>query len=358
MSEIVRRRPAFVVSSGRSGSRVLGRALGRLPSVAVLDEALCMLDPARLLATRCTGRELARLFERPIGLATLLTRHHLESPEFVYRLDDPDTRFDRSSGIPALSGTTLPGLCEDPDGLLDALLAWLRNEHGAVRRAAGDHVASVFSFLARSVGDDTWIERSGASLDYVGSILDSFPEARIVHLYRDGWEVANSMSSHPMFRLHLARLRIIQSTGVDPALDCSPGALDPREVPSEYRWALPGSFDPDAFRRWDPPVSDFTRLWAMQMRSGIRRLVKEPPERVYHIRYSDMVSQPAHTLAGIAEFLGFPDAVIERWAPYAALGIRHPPASPYERCQPDRASARLMKMIDRELYRAGVEHSG
>ena len=61
-----------------------------------------------------------------------------------------------------------------------------------------------------------WVERSGSSIDYVDGLLGLFPRARIVHLVRDGREVALSMRNHAAYRMAVQLLYGVMPDGVDP----------------------------------------------------------------------------------------------------------------------------------------------
>src|SRR4029079_14044254 len=50
------------------------------------------------------------------------------------------------------------------------------------------------------------VERSGSSIDYLGDLASLYPNARFVHIHRDGHEAALSIRSHPFFRLGVAIL--------------------------------------------------------------------------------------------------------------------------------------------------------
>src|SRR4030095_2100696 len=71
-------------------------------------------------------------------------------------------------------------------------------------------------------GRPHWSARSGSSIEYLPALAEAFPEARFVHLHRDGPETALSMREHHAYRLPISLLYQAPVDGGRPASDYGP----------------------------------------------------------------------------------------------------------------------------------------
>ena len=75
----------------------------------------------------------------------------------------------------------------------DALFAELEPVVRARPKAPlAEHYAFLFGWLRDHMDKDLWIERSGASLTFVLPLREMYPDAKFIHLFRDGRDVAMS----------------------------------------------------------------------------------------------------------------------------------------------------------------------
>jgi putative sulfotransferase len=189
------------------------------------------------------------------------------------------------------------------------------------RARAAVHFASLFGWLCRRLCKSSWLERSGASLEYVTALATEFPMARFVHVARDGRDCAYSMAHHPTFQVKLARLL----------------ARDPR---------LPIA---DCLRR--PIAADrFGAYWSSLMLRQARKLHELGPERVLLLRYEELTHSPDQQLARVARFLDFGDAV--EWVRSARQHVQTRPPRwsslpTSERLRLERACLPGMRMLER-----------
>ena len=178
--------------------------------------------------------------------------------------------------------STLGHLTDDVDGLLDEAVAFLQARPDATM---AEHYRALFGWLARRSDATDWVERSGSSIDYVGELVRLFPEARVVHLLRDGREVALSMRNHAAYRMAVQLLYGVTPDGVDPA--------DPEAMVDGWLGA-------------DPPVELFGRYWSDQLAAGSPVLDAFPAERLLTLRFEDVVADPTLHLEQVAAFLDLP----------------------------------------------------
>jgi hypothetical protein len=219
----------------------------------------------------------------------MAVRRRIEPPEFRYPVDRPGAFFDRRSGVPPVAAVCLPAISNEPDRLyaeLAAVVPCFGPAH------VGTHYDRLFSWLVQRFGRRLWIERSGGSLGYVGDIVRAFPGARILHLYRNGCDVAISMSQHPFFRLQLLAER---------------SAADASQFDDPAQPSL--------------ALTRFGARWSAVVVRGMGVLRALPSVAVRHLAYEELVRQPAASIRGVLEFfeLDVPD---NDWLAQAAGWIK------------------------------------
>jgi hypothetical protein len=273
----------FVVGSGRCGSTLLSRMLGRHRSVLNLSEVYTGLDWGRRFAQGdVSGADVADLLTTPNSVIDAVVGRGYDVEEVTYPFDRPGARYRRGDAVPWLAVSTLGHLADDVDALLDEVVAFLRGRPDGPMVA---HYRALFGWLASRSGRTEWVERSGSSLDYVGDLVGLFPEARFVHLLRDGREVALSMRNHAAYRMAVQLLYGIMPEDVDPA--------DEDAVI-------------DGWLSGDPPVELYGRYWSDQMAAGHPALVELGPDRLLTVRFEEVIADPARHVERIAAFFDLP----------------------------------------------------
>jgi hypothetical protein len=279
--------PTFVVSTGRCGSTALSNMLRLHPAVLSLSEFFSFVEPP-FRPEPIDGQEFWRMLSVPSPYVRWLLYPGLAVDQVLYR-PGPGRRFTAETGVPPIAMTALPHLAEDPEALYDEICAW------AVGRAvmpAVDHFRALFAWLCERLGRSVWVERSGTSLPRTARLAAAFPEARFVHLYRDGRDCAMSMSRHDGFRLLWMR------GSMDMALHQDPADLPP---------APPANAPPLDRERFDAvhvPAADMGRFWSEMEIRGAADLARLEPDHVLPLRYESLVAAPAAELARLAAFTG------------------------------------------------------
>jgi len=175
----------------------------------------------------------------------------------------------------------------------------------------------------------TAISRSNARVRrccWSPALARTFPEARFVHLYRDGRDAAISMQRHNFFRLTASFAAFLTRCGLDP--------FRPPFIYGASRLYAP--IETVAFRlfpveTWlDRPVTveAMGAYWSRLVESGVAFLAALPRERVLNLCYEDILVRPRAELARFMTFLGreFEDAAwLER-----ASAIPHPTGSRWQ----------------------------
>lgn len=212
---------------------------------------------------------------------------------------------------------TLPHLTDRHEALFDALAAVLP---ARPRMDIGAHYRALFADLARRFGRRVWVERSGGSLMYARKALHLFPEARVIHIFRDGRDTALSMANHPNFRVLVGGIAAYRRFGVDPqrAFDREHGRVLDVWMESAL---LPL---PDA--REVAALATLPRLgafWSDLVLHGQRTFAELPPDRVLQLRFEDVLQAPRETLDRMIRFID-PSLADAHWL-HEAAGVPRPP---------------------------------
>jgi hypothetical protein len=294
----------FIVGTGRCGSTLLSQMLADSPQVLSLFEFFNGLDVRQRFDTApVSGADFAALISDEQPFVTAVLRRGYPVPEISYPFGRL-SRFQRDDPLPWILVSTLPRLTPDPDRLFDAVVAFVAS---LPTQQLSRHYRVLFDWLAATSDRELWIERSGSSVDYLADLNAFFPEARFLHIHRDGREAALSMREHHAYRLPIA---ILYQPGGPPAFDlrAEPDPLDPISRILASR----------------PPAEYYGRYWNDQIASGLRAIDSIAPERHHEIRFEDLVSDPRPVLAGICEFFAL-DAGRGDWVERAVARVRGVP---------------------------------
>ncbi|MCF8491811.1 MAG: sulfotransferase [Rhodospirillum sp.] len=297
--------PVLILSTGRCGSTMVSDLLNRHPGVLSLSEFFVPLGQGALAWRRRDGERMWKTLTRQSpGLHAMLKDGHVVD-ESLYRYDAPGARFTPET-IPPIVAVTLPHLTVDPEALLDELEPLVR---ARPRMPLGDHYRALFQDLAEKLDRRVWVERSGGTLMHAAKLLRLFPEARVIHVYRDGRDTAISMSRHYNFRVLLGAILRCRRLGIDVQrrfLDTQSGLID---VLME---AL-------AFRLLDiektaalPTLEDFGRFWSDLILIGHRVFQNLAPDRLLNITFEDIQAAPREKLRELIRFID-PSLEDESW---------------------------------------------
>jgi nucleoside-diphosphate-sugar epimerase len=291
---------AFIVTAGRSGSTALSRILSSHPDVLSLNEFYLSVRTSLSVDQPLSGEQFWRVLAEPHPIFDAMVRGGSAMPEFVYPLLQ-GTRFDaNTTGIPAISMMTLPHLSPDPDGVFDALAAEVPTWPQQTTRM---HYQRLFSWLAAHFGGTVVVERSGMSLGNVPWLRETFPDAKFVHLFRNGPDTAVSMCGHTGFRLMALIQDALELLDLD-AENRNPGLrLNPTAIPIEFAPLVGDRCDLDYLMSQHLPVARFARMWSESIAIGVSALAGLPAARHLPLSYSDLVADPRSCLTRLAVFL-------------------------------------------------------
>ncbi|MEU8245998.1 sulfotransferase [Nonomuraea sp. NPDC048916] len=241
--------PDFLIGTGRCGSTLVYGVLAGHPGVSFVSA----LDDQWPLLPAPVRRHSGTIYRRlPRGLAS---RSGL--------------RFGPSEGYSALSREVSP-MITDPfrDLTAEDVTPWLA---ARLRRF----------FERRTVAGRGYLAHKFTGWPRAAFLHEVFPEARFVHIVRDGRAVANSLAQMPWWRGHLG----------------SPG----------WRFgALPDGYAEE----WDSGGQCLVHLagigWKVMMDAFEVARAAVPPHLWLEIRYEDVLTDPRKHMDVILEFLGLP----------------------------------------------------
>lgn len=289
--------PAFVVTTGRTGSTLLSQMLKDHPEILSLSETLSTLTSRALTDRVLDGRAFLARMTTPSPVLRAMYRNGIRQKEVLYEQgrhgDLP------LAGLPPLALVTLPFLDERPLALLDEVAPLLRARG---RDRLENHMRFLFDWLAARFGKSFWVERSGDSLLFVERLAAMFPDARFVHLYRDGRDVAVSMRAHSDFRAKVFYYRLLGRVGIDLFRSGHAYGIDPWHawIEAVLVRVLPIHALVDA----DVDAEACARHWDREIRAGTRMLDALDPARVHRVAYEQLVRAPNDMLRQLADFLG------------------------------------------------------
>jgi putative sulfotransferase len=182
----------------------------------------------------------------------------------------------------------------------------------------------LFDWLCERLGRGMAVERSGASLMFVSILGDMFPDARFVHIYRDGRDTALSMQHHDYFRLIARFSRFVRRFGVNPYRRPFVYGSNPLYGPIEsLTFRL---FKLEGWLEQGISLEELGSFWSDMVTSGIKYLHSLPARRVLSLRYEEVLERPRVELTRLMEFLG-PAFADEQWLEQVSRIPARPPSS-------------------------------
>ena len=288
--------PVVIVSTGRCGSTLLSQLLREHNDVLSISEFWPnrLNLPELFSSTPLSGTAYWRLLSVPMA-------------EDIYRI----ALDGRISQVPKrtlheqnyMRRIALPSLAADYDSLF---LEVERFVLGRGVASPAEHVKAMFGFIAEHLGKRVWVERTGASIEYLPLWRTMWPDMRVVHMYRDGRNVALSMSKHHAFRLMVMRKE-----------------ADPESSWLHIRPLPTAELDVDAFYSRNIPLSAFGKLWNRMVCEGVEQLRGVPGEQQHWLRYEDLLDDPEQTLTKLLAFVD-PDLEASTWAKRCAASLHLP----------------------------------
>ena len=295
--------PVFIVSTGRCGSTMLSDMVRLHPRLLSVSEFFAALAAGDVRDRRLSGEGAFRRLNTTRPAARAFLGSGLKVDEYTYTFG-PNSRY-TPENVPPIMGSTLPHLTEDHEELWDELAPHLRKRG---RDSLMSHYRFVFEWLARRFGKQLWLERSGGSLLLVPVLARHFPDARFVHVFRDGRDTAMSMRGHHAFRAMVLAALGTRKLGLDPFSAFSWPPTSPWVPPvarMQFRF-----FSAERYLNTRIGLPAFGWFWSNMIERGTRYLEELPPARLLSLRFESMLESPCEEIGRFIDFVGpeFADA--------------------------------------------------
>lgn len=289
---------------------MLSNMLRPHPDLLSISEFITSLSSWAFRGQELDGEALFRRLNTlsPGGRALLTNGFKME--EFLYEFG-PQSRY-RPDNLPPILCATLPHLSDTPDQLWDELAVEVRARPKAT---VAEQYRFVFDWLTRRFQKKIWLERSGSSLMFVNILAQWYPDARFVHIHRNGPDNVLSMARHPFFRLRVEVADKLGKVGLDPFSPLHTPGLSPyMPLLETVRFRF---FNAERFRRGETDLASFGRYWSKLILRGVEDLARLPKERVLTMRYEDLLQTPREELTRLIDFIG-PEYQDAKWLEGAA----------------------------------------
>ena len=297
--------PVFVLSTGRCGSTMVSNLLNLHPRVLSLSELNAFTGLTAFAAKRRSGEWMWNLLGKQRNHTRLMLQGNFD--ELLYPFDTPGARFTRAD-VPPIMCATIPHLTPDHDTFFDEMEPAVRS---LPTQSPSQQYRDIFEWLCARFGRVAWVERSGASLLSTAILLKYFPDARVIHIYRDGRDVALSMSRHDLFRMVVATLTQMRVGSVDllnlARHDWIWEQIVTRATPVLSRFAL----------HRNPPydnldLAHFGEYWSRMIEHGARVLERLPHGQLLNVRFEDVQADPEGQVRRLIRFIS-PELEDDDW---------------------------------------------
>jgi putative sulfotransferase len=313
------RPPIFIVSTGRCGSTMMTDIVRLHPRLLSLSEFFASLSNRSFASRKLDGEQFWNVLSVLSPTVSQMFAKGSRVDRLLYKFG-PGSRF-QPRNVPPILCIALPHLTDDYEALYAEMEPAIRRRGPA---PIADQYLFLFEWLCARLGRDMAVERSGASLMFVSILGDMFPDARFVHIYRDGRDTALSMQNHAYFHLIARFSRFVRRLGMNPYRRPFVYGSNP----------LYGAIESLTFRLsplegWlDKGLSpeELGSFWSDMVTAGHAYLQEQPPGRVMNLRYEDVLDRPRAELTRFMEFLG-PEFVDEQWLDRVTHIPQRPPSS-------------------------------
>lgn len=298
--------PTVIVSSGRCGSTMMGNLINAHEDILSLSEfimnvtEICTNIEAAFTMNLIDGKDFWQRISRIIPEITLMLKNDIIYDELIYPYQSAHSVFNKETGVPGILMATLPHLSDDPDALYASLETFICAQPESTIRW---HYDNLFAWLMTRFNRKTWVERSGGCVLFLDQMLGLWPDAKYIHIVRNGMDTSVSMSKHEGFRLLVViKEQIKHYLGVDPYRSSDRSRIE--SLPPELRCFLPENFDREAFLNYQISIEPFAQVWLNQVTDGFTKLANFSKDQLLTVSYDRFCHDPQSQLRQIIEFVG------------------------------------------------------
>lgn len=277
---------------------MVSKLLQAHPRILSLSEFFSYVGMDAFRLKNPTGERIWQIYSRQRNRTRLMLQESYE--ELLYPVDDPARRFTRHD-VPPLLCATLPHLTDQYEALYDELESFVCAQP---QQPSVEHFRHLFAHLCQRFGCQVWAERSGLTLLVGSRLLREFPEARVIHIYRDGRETAISMSRHYLFRMIVAtfkRLRLFRVFLATMPSMSRGGFLDNSVSLMEAFIPKLVSYERLPFDKLE--VADFAAFWNALIALADKMLGELQPDHLLNLKFEDLQQDPETHIRRLIHFI-------------------------------------------------------
>lgn len=307
--------PVFIVGTGRCGSTLMSNLINLHPDILSLSEVFVSFPNESLYHRKIDG---PRFWKMITDASPVLRKaiNPVRSPvEFTYPFtpDSPWTMAD----LPACLYMMLPHFSDDPDALYREMEPVIKARPSLPME---DQYRFWFDWLVKRERRQLWIERSGNSITMVKALHRMFPDAKFVHIHRDGRDVAMSIRNFMPLRVLFHMWTQFKPLGID--LMRTPFRYSDSAMIATTAPIFDSKIPVDKLLDTEPDIVAVGKFWSAMVETGMKDLEAVPSEQKYEMTYADLVSKPRETLDGFMQFTA-PDLAREAWLDEASKLPQH-----------------------------------
>jgi hypothetical protein len=261
-----------------------------------------------------SGKSFWRLLSRPrVSVQKIISPRHCPN-EFLYKFN-ADSQFSEST-LPPILYVALPHLTDNPETVYFELEPVIC---ARPRSRLGDHYRFLFEWLCWRFQKSMWVERTGGSLAMMPGMHKTFPNAKFVHVFRDGRDVSLSISQHPPMRLLVNSWHRFRKLGIDPMRP--PFRVGESRIISAFESLAAPLVNLDELLEEEVPLSAIGEFWSKLIIVGKKNLDNLPPHQRLDLRYEELIENPIEQIKKLALFLD-PAFCNQKWLAQAASLVR------------------------------------
>lgn len=287
--------PVFIVGTGRCGSTLMSNLINIHPDILSLSEVFVSFANEGFVKKSLDGEGMWQLLTNTAPVLRKVINPERSPVEFTYEFtsESPWT----IDTLPACLFMTLPHFSDAPDALYQELEPVIR---ARPRAPLGEQYQFWFDWMTERENKKMWIERSGNSITMVDSLSKHFPDAKFVHIHRDGRETAMSIRNFMPLRMFLHMWNRLRFFGID--LLKPPFRYSDSRMISLFSRQFISLIPVEKYLDTVPTPAAAGRFWSAMIEQGLKELSAVPAENVHTMTYTDLVTNPRETLETFINF--------------------------------------------------------
>lgn len=287
--------PVFIVGTGRCGSTLMSNLVNLHPDILSLSEVFVSFATEGLVHRKMSGPRFWKLLNEASPVLRAAINPTRSPVEFTYefKANSPWTM----KNLPACLYMTLPHLSDEPDALYRELEPVVKARPTA---SLGEQYQFWFDWLTERHDKSMWIERSGNSITMVKALHRLFPDAKFVHIHRDGREVAMSIRNFMPLRVFFHSWIRLRRIGID--LLKTPFRYSDSLMVNTFAPVISELMPVEYFLETEPKPEQAGAFWSAMISQGLRDLADVPQANIHTMSYTDLVERPRETIDDFQKF--------------------------------------------------------